>query len=204
MIDSVKSFLPGCHNNDAGTFDKAMAALQKLTALDLGILMLNWSRSVPGQRAATGLPALADILIELRGMKSAAAGDRRRCLHGRSRFSQTPRKLVIELAADGTDYLVHGAVSETAFVGRWLVLRELLEQAPGRLTRGEIRRRWPGRPPPGDMTLYRWLERAVAQGLLCRDGRGNKYYPFRYGLDRGEEAGVSSRDTCSSGRERRT
>jgi hypothetical protein len=32
------------------------------------------------------------------------------------------------------------------------------------------------------MTLYRWLERAIAQGRVQRDGRGRKRDPYRYWL----------------------
>jgi hypothetical protein len=32
------------------------------------------------------------------------------------------------------------------------------------------------------MTLWRWLERAVAENLLLRDGTGHKGEPYRYWL----------------------
>ena len=35
--------------------------------------------------------------------------------------------------------------------------------------------------------LYRWLQRAVAQGVLCRDGEGKKRRPFRFWLKEREQ-----------------
>ena len=36
------------------------------------------------------------------------------------------------------------------------------------------------------MSLWRWLERAVERGLVCRSGTGLRSQPFRYWL-RGKE-----------------
>ena len=30
------------------------------------------------------------------------------------------------------------------------------------------------------MTVWRWLEQAASQGLVCRDGSGRKREPYRY------------------------
>ena len=53
------------------------------------------------------------------------------------------------------------------------------EQATYRLTRLEIGMRWPASPPPNAVTLFRWLERTVADGLVLRDGEGVRGFPFR-------------------------
>jgi hypothetical protein len=37
------------------------------------------------------------------------------------------------------------------------------------------------------VTLWRWLERAVAEGTVLRDGNGQSNQPYRYWL-RGQEA----------------
>src|SRR5262249_3739005 len=36
--------------------------------------------------------------------------------------------------------------------------------------------------PPDKVSLIRWLERAVEQGLVSKDGRGLRNHPFRYWL----------------------
>jgi hypothetical protein len=40
---------------------------------------------------------------------------------------------------------------------------------------------------PDKVTLSRWLERAVDQGLVRKDGRGRRSHPFRYWLPEREE-----------------
>ncbi|HEX5273523.1 MAG TPA: hypothetical protein VFW33_23670, partial [Gemmataceae bacterium] len=100
-----------------------------------------------------------------------------------SRFAATPRQLVIEWAADGTDYLSRGAVVDEEFRGAWDRLAGFFATAPGKQTRREVRSLWPsGRDAPSEQTLWRWLERAVAEGLLRREGTGHRNEPFRYWL----------------------
>ena len=36
--------------------------------------------------------------------------------------------------------------------------------------------------PPSDTALWRWLERGVAEGTLCRMGKGRRNSPYRYWL----------------------
>jgi hypothetical protein len=99
-----------------------------------------------------------------------------------SRYEETPRQLVIELNAEGTDYLAHGSFAEEEFASTWQVLRQILLPANGMLTRSEILDRWPGEERPDPAGLYRWLKRGVAQKLLRREGRGKRRDPFRYCL----------------------
>jgi hypothetical protein len=61
--------------------------------------------------------------------------------------------------------------------------REVLEDAPKKLTRPQVARRWPpDAEAPAATTLWRWLERAVAQGLILREGTGRKSDPYCYWL----------------------
>jgi hypothetical protein len=95
---------------------------------------------------------------------------------------------VIELTAEGTDYVARGDFGEDEFQANWSVLRMVLEDAPTKLTRQKILEQWPtDYPAPKDITLYRWLESAVAQGLVLREGTGRRNNPFRFWLA-GQEA----------------
>ena len=59
----------------------------------------------------------------------------------------------------------------------------VLEDAPQKLTRGDILAEWPADfDKPADTTLKRWLGRAVERSLICREGTGHKADPFRYWL----------------------
>ncbi len=119
--------------------------------------------------------------------QSASDGDGR-WLCANSRFDQTPRRPMIERNEAGTDYLSHGDQTTDDFTQGWQVLRMVLEDARFNLTRQEVRDEWPyDFPAPDRTTLWRWLDRAVADGLVSRDGTGRKSNPFRYWLP-GQEA----------------
>jgi hypothetical protein len=167
--------------------------LRRLTALGLSIFLShhpNKGDFGEGQaaRGSGALSGFADILLEMTWYTRASEDDRRRRLTAFSRFTETPRQLVIELNAEGTDYLGHGTFLENEFSENWEMLRRVLETAPEKLTRPQIARRWPpDATPPADVTLWRWLERAVNQGLLLREGSGLKSDPYRYWLPGQEE-----------------
>jgi hypothetical protein len=109
--------------------------------------------------------------------------DRRRRLLAFSRHPTTPRRLVIELNAPGTDYLTHGDFSEQDDRRGWDLLRLVLEDAPDKLTRHDLLAAWPAdHPRPNETTLWRWLDQAVAARQIHRDGTGRKNDPFRYWL----------------------
>src|SRR5262249_61655766 len=131
-------------------------------------------------------PGYVDILLEMKCLTHAAT-DRRRLLNGFSRHEETPRQLVIELNAAGTDYQACGEPEEVEFAQNWLRLQTVLGTASRKLTRVAIRASWPNAEVPSEVSLWRWLEAAVARGLVCRDGNGHKSSPFRYWLAGQEE-----------------
>lgn len=187
VIDPLAAFLAGHSENDAGAMLDTLLSLQRLTAAGVAVLVAHHPRkgdALPG-RAARGsgaLPAFADVLIEMHWHGRADHDDRRRHLIAFSRFPETPRNLVIELTADGTDYVSLGSVEDEEFTSHWQTLHAVLDAATSKLTRKQIRRAWPAEPPPGDATLYRWLERAIAQNAVRKDGKGLRNHPFRYWL----------------------
>jgi hypothetical protein len=186
VVDPLASFFPGKSENDASAMLEALAPLQTLAGQGLAVQVLHHPSKKddgggPSGRGSGALLGGADILAELRWYGRAADDDRRRRLVALSRFDETPRQLVIELNAEGTDYLCHGSFAEEEFARQWRLLCEVLRPAPGKLTRAEILQGWPEeRLDPA--TLYRWLQRAVAAGLLRQDGHGTRYHPFRYWL----------------------
>jgi hypothetical protein len=124
-----------------------------------------------------------DIIIEMECYVRGSESDRRRRLRAYSRYDQTPRHLLIELNAEGTDYAIHETVVEDDLAASWEPLRMVLEDANNKLTRQQIEEEWPADfERPSGSTLWRCLERAVTQGLVLREGTGRKYDPFRYWL----------------------
>jgi hypothetical protein len=89
----------------------------------------------------------------------------------------------MELSADGTDYLVLQSGVEAAFGESWEAVLHVLGSATTRLTRKQILKDWPeDYPKPDTTTLWRWLGRAAAQGMVRQNGTGRHHDPFRYWL----------------------
>jgi len=197
VIDPLASFLPGRSENDAGGMLDFVRPLQQLSATGAGVLVLHHPAKrlpAPGRmaRGSGALSGAADILIEMDALPNSPDGDRRRRLWGFSRHAETPRQLVIELSADGTDYACLGDFTAPEQAETWPVLLGVLEDAPKKLTRHEVLSRWPqDHPKPSDSTLWRWLEKSVSAGRLRRDGCGRAKDPFVYWLD-GKEVQWSS------------
>jgi hypothetical protein len=192
VIDPLSAFFPSRAENNAGCMLDALAPLRRLTSRSLSVLVLHHpgkGEKPVGQlaRGSGALSAYADVLLEMRLYPRASEDDRRRWLQALSRFEETPRQKVIELNADGTDYVSRGTFHEEEFAAHWQVLRPILAAAGWKYTCLEVRRRWPGEERPDKKTLGRWLEQAVALGLLCKDGRGHKGHSFRYWLQEREE-----------------
>ena len=172
---------------------EALVPLQQLTSRGLAVLLLHHPRKKRSQdgdhsRGSGALPAFADILIEMHPYLRSSPFDRRRRLRALSRHTETPRQLVIELNAAGTDYFSHGNQPDESFAENWSLLCAVLSAAPGKLTRRELHDRWPpGSAKPTEVTLWKWLDRALAQGLVLREGSGRKNEAFRYGLAGVEE-----------------
>ena len=196
VIDPLAAFLPVGSENDATCVLTALLPLQRLTGIGLGVLVLHHPRKgrVRSGQAARGSGALggfADILIEMRWYANSAGTDRRRRLSAFSRFEETPSERVLELSADGSDYQCLGTLEDAHFADAWRQIGVVLERAERKLTRNEIRTHWPEGSAPDPRTLNRWLNRAVADGMLHRDGQGVKGSPYRYWLPSREAAWLS-------------
>ncbi|HEX3150860.1 MAG TPA: AAA family ATPase [Gemmataceae bacterium] len=188
VIDPLAAILPRSSESHSTLMLSAMAPLQRLTALGVAVLVLHHPRKAKTAegRAARGTGALSgavDILIEMSTLKTLESDDRRRKLRAFSRHSQTPANLVIELNAEGNDYISLGDFISNSPEVWWETVQALLEQFSEGLTRHEIIEAWPtDRPLPSEVTLWRWLDRAVATARLSRAGSGRKANPYRYWL----------------------
>jgi hypothetical protein len=193
VFDSLSVFLPPWSEASSTGILQALLPLKRLTAAGISVGL--WHHPAKGEpaigQAARGSGALLaqpDVLIELRWHVRPDSNDRRRRLHALSRFPDTPRQLVIELTADGTDYTSHGDLEMVDFMTSWDALRDVLGTVCYKLTRPEVLERWPADwPKPATQTLWRWLDRAVALNLVRRDGAGVRFAPFRYWLPEREK-----------------
>lgn len=197
VIDTLASFLPGRDESNAGLMMEALMPLQRLTSAGMGVLLSHHPRkqaSLEGQwsRGSTALTGAVDILMEMHYMSRPSEADRRRKLLGFSRFDETPRCLVAELNAEGTDYarLEHIVEEDDEQLGdHWPVLQAVLAVGLLKETREEIMYRWPeDEVKPSPSTLWRCLDRTVSLGLVLRDGDDRaRTQPHRYWLKGQEE-----------------
>ncbi len=128
------------------------------------------------------MASFVDILIEKTWHGKPDEDDRRRVLRAFSRHEDTPRHLLLELDAAGTEYLVHEWM-EAVESSCWHVLNLVLEDALERLTQKQILDQWPqDYTKPDRTTLGRALGQGVRQGLLAISGTGRRNEPFRYWL----------------------
>jgi hypothetical protein len=129
------------------------------------------------------LPGFVDILMEMSCFRRARSRDRRRRICAYSRYVHTQRHLIVELNADGTDYLLRTDAVGTPLVRAWPEVHCLLANTTDKLTLQTILERWPVEENlPDRSTLWRWLKRAMQQGLVCFEGSGYRGDAFVYWL----------------------
>jgi hypothetical protein len=188
VIDSLAPFLPPHSENSAGALFECLTPLQRLTTAGMSVLLVHHPRkgkTVAGQsaRGSGALPSFVDVVVEMGYYSQPDDLDRRRRLLAFSRHDETPRHLLLELQADGRDYLVLASGAEAAPGESWQALVGVLATADCNMTRQEILDQWSGDAArPEATTLWRWLSRAVAHGQVRQDGTGRPHDPFRYWL----------------------
>jgi hypothetical protein len=187
VVDPLAPFVTS--ENNAQSLLAALLPLRALTRTGMGLLLMHHpgkteTRVGLAARGSTALLGHVDISIDMRRPRGSPDSRRRRFL-ALSRFSDTPRHLLVELNADGTDYVPVAAdnAGQDDFQAYLTAFQMVLEDAPQKLTRGDILAEWPADfDKPGDTTLKRWLGRAVERGVILREGTGRKADPFRYWL----------------------
>jgi hypothetical protein len=189
VIDPIAPLLR--HENHARGILDTLMPLSDLASHGMGVLITHHpGRGYrPAGQAARGSGALlghVDISMEMRHPGGDPHTRKRRFL-GFSRHADTPSQLLLELNPDATDYV---AVADSdpdqaadPFTANWNILRMVFEDAPQKLTRGDILAEWPPDfEEPPRITLWRWLDRAVRERLIACEGSGRKTDPFRYWL----------------------
>jgi len=187
VIDSLASFLPAAENHPR-SLRKALEELRFHDFCSAGVLLVHHPRRAGGRvgsaaRGSTALPALTDILLDMR-LPGGDPFTRRRLLYGLGRYPETPQRLLIEMNAEASDYAVLAdSAADAAFAPALDAIRELLGRADTPLTGAEILERWSSElARPTANTLWRWLTRGCETGMLVRHCGGTRVDPFRYAL----------------------
>jgi hypothetical protein len=89
-------------------------------------------------RGSGALSGFADIVMEMSCVRRARSRERRRRICAYSRCVETPRHLIIELDAAGTDYLVRTDAAGTPLAQPWPELHHVLAEATDKLTQQKI------------------------------------------------------------------
>ncbi len=188
VFDPLGPLLPCYSENHPSQMYEAMAPVRLLADAGVSVLLLhhpskNQSTKALMPRGTRALAAWADVLLELDKTTGATSTDRRRWLRTRSRFAATPRDRLIEWTEDETDYKLVTDTGAKEYEFGWKVLKTILEDADYKLTRSRIHKNWPDdHERPHRVTLWKWLERAVADKRICRQGAGRNRAPFEYWL----------------------
>jgi hypothetical protein len=184
VIDPLAMVLPGFNENNAGTIIDSLAPLYRLATAGHAVLLLHHPRKgrTLEPRGSGAITGMVDILIELDAVQNEAEHPNRRWLRARGRVDGVVRERLIELNAEHTDYLEVDPEAADLTDG-WPVIEWVLSDATSKSTRKEILKSWPEmREKPHPASLWKWLERAVSDGRLQRDGEGRPHKPFRYWL----------------------
>ncbi|MFL5339105.1 MAG: AAA family ATPase [Gemmataceae bacterium] len=184
VIDPLAMVLPGFDENNAGPIIDALAPLRRLASEGHAVLLLHHPRKAQGHdpRGSGAIAGLMDILIQMDGSPNEAAHPNRRWLRARGRIDGVVAERLIELNAEHTDYQAVDAAVED-FTDGIGVIEWVLRDAFEKYDRKDILDNWPEmRDKPHPTSLWRWLEQAVGEGRIHRDGEGRPNKPFRYWL----------------------
>jgi hypothetical protein len=175
------------NENHSRTVLECFLPLRELTRRGVGLLAMHHpakGQPILGQ-AARGSGALlghVDIAIEVRH-PGGDSQTRCRRFNAWSRYGTvTPAQLLLELNAEGTDYLqVADKTADDGFQANWHLVEMVLNDAPQKLTRLDILDEWPPDfDKPSVVTLQSWLNRALDRSLILREGSGRRADPYRY------------------------
>ena len=140
-----------------------------------------------GPVAALGRGALlgfVDVILELHRFGRLESDDHRRRLIGLSRHAATPRQVVYRWDPATGEFATTGDPYLDRFRENWEQVRAILAGRKEAATCHELLADWPaGREPPSATLLYQWLNRAFAEKLIRREGKGRRADPYRYRLE---------------------
>src|SRR5438132_517760 len=124
VIDPLIEFLPSGSENSATGVSDFLRTLRRFTAAGMANWILHHPRKgrvLEGQaaRGSSALTGFADIVMEKNFYRTGDDTDRRRKIRTFSRLEETPRRLVLQLNADGTDYANLGDFQTDDFLQNW-------------------------------------------------------------------------------------
>jgi hypothetical protein len=188
VIDALAALLPGYAESCGPKLLDCLLPLQALAQDGPAVWLLHHpakGKRADGQasRGSGALNGFTDINMELSHIRRARSLDRRRRLCAYSRYLETPRHQILELMADGSDYVVCTTDAGIPLAKPWQPVMDILSSASDKYTQEKILFWWPEElEKPHRTTLARWLKRAVEQKLICSSGAGQMSDPYVFWL----------------------
>lgn len=186
VLDTLASVTPGQQESSAAAMTSLLRPLREIaSASGVAILLVHHPRKgswLAGQAArGTGvLPATADIILEFLWSGSPTKENRRRRLNAWSRHEATPREVLLELSADGSEYFVLAEQLPDDEATKTIL--EILRQTPD-LTVDGIRQNWPaGVRMPKNRAMDLRLRRMKTLGVITCSGTGRSGSRFQYAV----------------------
>jgi hypothetical protein len=188
VVDPLATFLPGRSESDAAALLDFLHPLRRLADGGTAVLVLHHPRKKSSEEgsAARGsgvLLGFVDAAVELAKYGRLATDANRRRLTTRSRRPSAPESVVYEWVPGTPEFRVVADGADARFRENWEAVRRLLAGCGGPASAADLLAHWPDdRVVPTRQTMYDWLDRGRADGLVLRTGRGTKGDPFRFAL----------------------
>jgi hypothetical protein len=183
VVDTLPQFagLPGDAENNSGDALEAMQPLQHAAAQELAVVAVRHDRKAGGDvgdsgRGSTAFAGASDIVISLRNPEGKTSKNVR-VPKAKSRFSETPSELVIELTERG-----FVALDDFQFGALKGAKEAILAAVPSSEAEAMTVKELAIVVDVPRTTLQRGLEELFAEGGLTRLGNGKRASPFRYFL----------------------
>lgn len=200
IVDSLRTFLPGHSESDAGTVLDFLQPLQRLAVAGVAVLVIHHPRKERSEEGSTArgsgaMLGFVDIILELHRFGAMTCDENRRKIIGLSRFVETGSRLNYAWDKQTGAFTVVTDLEEQRFRDNWGKVKAILESREQAATHTELLADWPSnQPAPAASVLYEWLNRAYEKKLVRRCGGGRRANPYRYRLpndddkyyDRGE------------------
>ncbi len=188
VVDPLASFLPGRSESDPGTLLEMLQPLQKLASTGVAILILHHPRKERSEEGSTArgsgaLLGFVDIILELHNCGRLRSEECRRRIIGLSRHHDSPSELFYHWNSATGEFTHIADLTSQRYLDNWQIVHALLIGRETAATHQELLMDWPAdMPKPGATLLYSWLNRAVENKLVRREGSGVRSNPYRYRL----------------------
>ena len=188
VFDTVSTFWPIKNENDASEVNSALMPMRKLAkgqSISVVHHLAKFDRGDgTGTRGSGALCGFADVITEMRRFGKEgdddSDDDRRRVLTSFSRWEETPRKLVIRLMDDGTDYEAEGDGQQVKAERLAAELVKILPERDPGITADDAHELLPEAIRPKRAKVMQELQSGAAVGAWQASGTGRKGDPRRF------------------------